>query len=76
MDTEILTDFESSLIESAAYEHSTQRLIIEFKNGAWYYYLGVPASKWQDLKEAESKGIYFNQHIKNQYSYGAFQPRI
>jgi hypothetical protein len=43
-------------------------LELEFKSGAIYRYLGVPAATYRGLLGAESKGAYFNGHIRNRFS--------
>jgi hypothetical protein len=35
-----------------------------FANGTIYQYFGVPRDTYQDLLRADSKGAYFNQHIR------------
>lgn len=34
-----------------------------------YQYFGVPERVFQDLVQAESKGAYFNQNIRDRYPY-------
>jgi uncharacterized protein YqiB (DUF1249 family) len=59
-------DVESSVIESAGY---SMVLEIEFENGRIYQYYDVPVSVYLELMAAESKGKYFNAHIRNEYKY-------
>lgn len=40
-------------------------LDLEFRNGTRYRYFRVPREIYQGLLESESKGQYFNQHIRN-----------
>lgn len=56
---------QSSNIASVGYELSTSTLEIEFKSGGIYQYSGVPQDIYEGLMNAESKGGYFHQNIKN-----------
>ncbi|MGO9258090.1 MAG: KTSC domain-containing protein [Bryobacteraceae bacterium] len=47
---------------------------LEFRTGAIYRYLGVPAQVYKELLRAESKGRYFNQHIRNRFGYAKIDP--
>ncbi|WP_258395372.1 KTSC domain-containing protein [Lonsdalea quercina] len=51
------------------YDASASILEIAFHNGGIYQYSGVPASIYEGLLSAPSKGKYFHLHIKNVYSY-------
>ena len=53
---------ESSNIESIAHDGTT--LEVKFKNGGIYSYANVPLEKFEALKNAESIGLHFHQHIK------------
>lgn len=59
-------DVESTVIESAGY---SMVLEIEFESGRIYQYYDVPVSVYMELMAAESKGKYFNAHIRNEYKY-------
>lgn len=61
--------FTSTLLQAAAYQDQWAILELEFRGGAVYHYLGVPQRTWQELLRAESKGGYFNQHIRNCFAY-------
>lgn len=50
------------------YDDETETLEIEFRNGAVYRYFAVPAGEHEGLLAAPSKGIYFNQRIKDRYA--------
>jgi hypothetical protein len=56
---------ESSNLESVGYDPKNAILEIEFKSGGVYEYSGVSQDVYDDLMNAESKGKYFNHHIKN-----------
>ena len=56
---------ESSSLSSVGYDSENAILEIEFKSGGIYQYSGVPQDVYDSLMNAESKGKYFHQHIKN-----------
>ncbi len=58
----------SSLLSSMGYSVDAT-LDLEFRSGAIYRYFAVPAAVFQDLIAAESKGAYFNRHVKNRFRY-------
>ena len=42
-------------------------LELEFRSGAIYRYFAVPQAVFQELIAAESKGAYFNRHVRNRF---------
>lgn len=56
---------ESSSLSSVGYDSENAILEIEFKSGGIYQYSGVPQDVYDGLMNAESKGKYFHQYIKN-----------
>lgn len=56
---------ESSVLAQLAYDQLRAILHIVFHDGAIHRYSGVPLSTYQELICAESKGAYFNRHIRN-----------
>ena len=61
---------ESSLIRSVGYDLPSSVLEIEFvEGGRVYEYLDVPLSVYSRLMAAESMGHYFNEYIRDVYSY-------
>ncbi len=59
----------STVIPTVGYDADRRILEIEFHNGAVYQYFGVPQYVYEDLTSAETPGRYFNQHIRNQFTY-------
>jgi len=55
----------SSAIASIGYDESSCTLEIEFRTGAVYQYENVPANVYQGLVAALSKGLYFDQHVRD-----------
>lgn len=59
----------SSLLASAAYDARASVLQLEFRNGAIYRYFAVPATTYEDLLAADSKGSFFNSQIRACFQY-------
>ena len=59
----------STVIGNFSYHADTQTLRIRFLSGMVYEYLDVPESIYDGLKASRSKGIFFNQHIKDTYEF-------
>lgn len=65
--------FDSSNVHSALYDFGERELFLRFlrtnEPDAVYQYTNVPASEWQGLVEAPSKGSYVNANIAFEYFY-------
>lgn len=59
-------DVESSVIDAVGY---TRVLEIHFDSGRIYQYYDVPDDIYEGMMAAESKGRYFNAHIRDQFPY-------
>jgi len=60
---------DSSMMVSLGYDREQATLEIEFKsNGQVWQYYGVSEEVYNNLKYSGSKGRFFHQNIKNQYS--------
>jgi hypothetical protein len=57
----------SSMMRSVGYDDVHAVLEIEFVTGTVYRYHAVPRREWTGLMEAESKGRYFDAHIRDKY---------
>lgn len=57
----------SESIAAIGYDDDAEALEIEFVSGAVYRYSGVPQDVFEDLREAPSKGAFFNRLIKDAY---------
>ena len=57
----------SSAISAVGYDPSTMRMKIRFVQGNTYDFCGVPASIFSGLLNAESKGTYYNDYIRDRY---------
>lgn len=56
---------QSSNVTGASYDVSNHNLSVHFQRGRTYIYQGVPPSIWDAFKDADSKGQYFNDIIKD-----------
>jgi len=55
----------SSVIKSMTYDEGRKDLTVDFKSGKLYVYTPVSQQFFNKLNNAESKGSFFNLHIKN-----------
>jgi hypothetical protein len=67
-------ELQSTSLHAANYQERDASLELEFRSGAIYRYLGVPEPVYRELLNAESKGQYFNQHIRNRFPYAKIDP--
>jgi hypothetical protein len=67
-------DLQSTTLHAARYQDQCACLEMEFQNGAIYRYSAVPAQTYVELLRAESKGRYFNQHIRNRFVHTKIDP--
>lgn len=59
---------ESSLLSSIEYL-SNQTLELTFRSGVTYRYFAVPQAVVAEFIAAESKGAYFNRHVRDRFPY-------
>ena len=59
----------STVIRRFAYDPDRHQLWVEFVTGRRYVYSAVPEEEVQAMREAFSKGVYFNKHIRDRYAY-------
>jgi hypothetical protein len=59
----------SDVLRSVGYDLASSVLEIEFESHRLYHYFDVPLSVYSMLMAAESKGAYFNEHIRDMYTY-------
>jgi hypothetical protein len=60
---------ESTTLATVGYDESLKQLQLEFCSRAVYLYFGVPATVYEALLDAPSKGRYFNGNIRGRYPY-------
>jgi hypothetical protein len=63
------TRVESTTLLTLAYDDSCEILRLEFRSQAIYHYYGVPAAVHEGLRNAASKGSYFNRVIRGRFPY-------
>ena len=59
----------SSSIATIGYDDDAEILEIEFVDGHVYRYRGVPPHVFEGLRQAPSKGAFFNRHIRGEYPF-------
>ena len=59
----------SSVIASFHYDKNNSKLEVIFVSGVKYIYSDVPINIYEAMKVSRSKGIYFNQKIKEKYAF-------
>ena len=59
----------SSAIRTVDYDEARQHLVITLANKRTYRYLDVPPEVYQQFLAAESKGRFYNDHIRDVYIY-------
>jgi hypothetical protein len=62
-------DLESKSLATVRYDPAVRQLEVAFRTGKRYLYFLVPSHYYQRLLQAESKGAYFNRHIRNRFPY-------
>ena len=69
-DEEYISTPGSSIFTEIKYDYIGKVLYVRFRNsGEGYCYYNVPYSVWDELKDADSMGSYFNSDIKGYYRY-------
>jgi hypothetical protein len=59
----------STLLARMSYEVGAALLYLEFCDGAFYCYRGVPREIYEGILIAHSKGAYFNRQIRGCFEY-------
>jgi hypothetical protein len=59
----------SSMIRFLSYDARERALQIIFTSGKTYIYLDVPRKVYDAFLKADSKGEFFNEEIRDQYSF-------
>jgi hypothetical protein len=65
---------ESTLLARVSYDAPQSVLDLEFRDGAVYRYFDVPATVYDELLAADSKGTHFNRHIRNCFTCQRLKP--
>ena len=64
----------SSVIQFFHYDADQRELLIGFQSGKRYVYEDVPPDIAAALKAAPSRGEYFNDHIRDRYTFRRREP--
>jgi hypothetical protein len=64
-----IVPIESTTLATVAYDETRGVLQLEFCSRAVYLYFAVPPTVYRALLGAPSKGRYFNQNIRGQFSF-------
>ena len=57
------------MIRRVEYEQMTRELEVTFTSGRTYIYFDVPSELYEHFLGASSKGRFFLDHIKDEYSF-------
>lgn len=60
-------ELQSTTLKAVIYRSPGAWLELEFRSGAIYRYLHVPTEIYEGLLAAQSKGRYFNEHIRDHF---------
>ena len=60
-------EVESSVLSAVAYPQNERLVFVEFRSKEIYCYFEVPPEQYEELLRADSKGGYFNRHIRNYF---------
>ena len=66
----------SSMMTSIRYKHDASELDITFTSGQTYRYLEVPVETYKRLLDAESKGEFFSDNIKDEFNFAEVRNSI
>ena len=59
----------SKVVEAVEYDEAREWLDVWLRTGRVYRYLDVPAEIYRAFMNADSKGRYYNDHIRDVYIY-------
>ena len=61
--------FESKCVADISYDPESQEMTVEFQQRGTYKYQNVPLDEYVDFQSAGSQGKYFNNYIRDRYSF-------
>jgi hypothetical protein len=64
-----MPNVKSSMMTSIEYDENARELDIAFKGSKTYRYFDVPLEIYVEFLDAESKGQFFNDNIKDRFEY-------
>jgi len=60
---------DSTAISEIDYDTDRAKLLVRFASGERYVYVGVPAEVCRSFVEADSKGRFFQLHVRDRYPF-------
>jgi lysyl-tRNA synthetase class 2 len=63
----------SEAIRDISYDENRAKLFVRFSDGDRYVYVGVPGEVHRSFMDAESKGAFFANEIRDQYPYNKLE---
>lgn len=67
----------SEAVAQIEYDAPAQTLFVRFTSGEWYAYFDVPARTHADFVAADSKGRFFQDHIRDRFPFaGPLEPEV
>ena len=67
-------DVESTAISEIDYDAERTKLLVRFRSGERYVYVGVPGEVHRSFVEADSKGRFFQLQIRDRYPFNRLEP--
>jgi len=67
---------ESTTLAFVSYDTDGACLELEFHDGVIYRFFDVPPESFEQLLTSESKGAYFNRHIRKRFHFQRLPPRL
>ena len=58
---------QSTTVDLHGYDPAARTMTVQFKNGNVYELKGVPQEIWNNYKNSESQGSYYQQNLKGRY---------
>ena len=65
----VLKPVKSSNLQKVGYDPASQKLVVQFRNGAFYEYKNVPSETYDSMMRAPSVGKYFSEFVRNRFSF-------
>lgn len=62
-------EVDSSMMNDVSYDEPSEKMTVTFKSGTRYEYSDVEKPIYLGLKEAKSKGKFFQRHVRSLYPY-------
>lgn len=62
-------DVDSTAISEIDYDAGRAKLLVRFMSGERYVYVGVPGEVHRSFLEADSKGRFFQLHVRDRYPF-------